>query len=662
MFAIPEEINTLDESSVEEVWLELIEKECPPEDFLELARKLNDSKKTTFSLDLLKLLSSHYMETRRYSNAVVIQKEILKIDKTKENIALLLKAYENFLSADLSHLSADAEEKKTGALFAMLDKYAPYKPGEFFYDELLGAGKITALRVKENEIVVDFKTQKETFNLNDEAVKYLEKLQPEHFLVVKYENAKAMKEEAANAPAALVKHILRSFEKLPEDRIKSLLRDVVDDVDAWWKKTKPLLKKEKDVRFPEGARKYFSMISPEAMQENAQKDFEDADVVRKLKILKDTKEKFPDLFQTFAACLKTAAANLSADESLLVLFTLYDMKELSAEDAQKFLDGKTLHDLMDALPSVVSKKHRKIIMDDVLKRCDDAEEILAKAKTFNEELFLYCLDASEKLRVKALEYFSSFHKLYPEKFIQMMKYCHEKKLDAGNKSELLRKMLDVLSAHKELRVFSHDLIDVEHLDFEELSEEDAVRLQSQWCGIFSEDAKTRRDFKMRLQREFPSLVSDEEEVLYATKDAIARKEEELRRIKSVDIPKNTDEIARARGHGDLSENHEYKAARERHGMLFTKVSQLESELKRAVAVDEVRRQDDVVCPGKKIVLEHGNSRKEFVILGVWDIAPDRHIISYKSGIARTLLGKATGDCVEIEGQSYEIAAVLNADV
>ncbi len=662
MSVVPENLSSLNESGIEEVWLELIEKDCPPDDFIDLARRLYDAGKTALAVELLNLLSSHYEETRRFKNAVVIQKEILKLHRTKESVSLLLKAYGNYLSADLSHLSADAEEKKTGALFTMLDRYAPYKPGEFFYDELLGAGKVTALRVKENEIVVDFKTQKETFNLSDENTKYLEKLTNDHFLVVKYENTEAMKEEAANAPAALVKRIIRSFEKIPEDRIKSLLRGVTDDVDVWWKKTKPLLKKEKDVRFPEGARKYFSMISPEAMQENAQKDFEDADVARKLKILKDTKEKFPELFHAFAARLKTAAVNLSADESLLVLFTLVDMKELSAEDVQKFLDGKTLHDLMDALPSVVSKKHRKIIMDDVLKRGGDAEEILAKTKTFDEELFLYCLDASEKLYYKALEYFSSFHKLYPEKFIQVMKYCREKKLDAGNKSGLLRKVLDVLSAHKELRVFARDLIDVEHLDFKGLSEEDALCVQSQWCGVFSDDAKTRRDFKIRLQREFPFLVADEEEVIYATKEAIAKKEEELKNIKSIDIPKNTEEIARARGHGDLSENHEYKAARERHGMLFTKVSQLESELKRAVAIDEVRRQDDVVCAGKKIVLTSETGTKEFVILGVWDIAPDRHIISYKSGIARALLGKKKGDAVDIDGQRCEIAAVSDAEV
>lgn len=662
MSVVPENLSSLDESGIEEVWLEMMEKDCAPEDFLDTARRLHDAGKTALALELLKLLSSHFSETRRHKNAVMIQKEILKLDRTAENITLLLKTYGQFLSADLSHLSANAEIKKPGALFNMLDKYAYYKPGEFFYDELLGAGKVIALRVKENEIIVDFKTQNEIFNLSDENAKYLEKLPLEHFLVVKYENPDAVKERAASSPAELVKHILRSFEKIPEDRIKSLLRGTLDDVDGWWKKTKPLLKKEKDVRFPEGARKYFSMISPEAMQSHIQKDFEDADVAQKLKILKDTKEKFPDLFRAFASQLKAMTETLSAEESLLSLFTLVDMKESSSEDAQAFLDKKTVNDLMDVLPSVASKKHRKMVLDDILKRCDDAEEILSKAKTFNEELFLYCLDASEKLRVKALNYFSSFHTLYPEKFIQVIKYFHEKKRDAGQKGEILLKILDVLSAHKELRVFAHDLIDEAHLDFKELSEEDALQVQSQWCGIFSEDIKTRLDFKMRLQREFPVLAADEEEVIYATKEALAKREQELKNIKSVDIPRNTEEIARARGHGDLSENHEYKAAREKHSMLFSRVSQLESELKRAVAIDNVRRGDDVACIGKKIVLKSDTGTIEFVILGVWDIDPDRNVISYQSGIARALLGKRKGDSVEVDGQRCEVIAIIDVSL
>lgn len=662
MSAIHEEINTLDESSIEDNWLELIEKERPPEDFLDIARKLNESGKTAFAVELLNLLSSHYEETRRFKNAVVIRKEILKLHRTKENISQLLKAYGNYLSADLSHLSANAEEKKTAALFNMLERYAHYKPGGFFYDELLGAGKVRALNIMENEVVVDFKTQKETFKINDEAIKYLEKLPPEHFLVVKYENRDLLRDQAVNNPVSVVKSIIQSFEKIHEDRIKSLLRDVVDDVDGWWKKVKPLLKKEKDIRMPEGSKKFFSMISPEAMQEAVQKNFEDADIDSKLKILKDTKDKFPHLFSAFAGQLKQMTQGLSSEQSLMMLFTLYDMKESTADNVQKFLDTQTVHDLMQLLPSVTSKKHRKIILDDVLKRCDAPEEVLAYTKTFDGELFSYCLDISGQIRDKALDYFSSYHKLYPEKFIQVIKYFHERKLEAGNKGAILRKVIEVLSASKELRKFAHVLIDVDNLDLNDVSECDAVQMQRQWCDVFSEDARARRHFKMRLQKEFPALAADEEEVIYATQDAIAKKEEELKNIKSVEIPKNTEEVARARGHGDLSENHEYKAARERHSMLFSKVNQLESELRYVVTIDKVRRADNVISAGKKVVLKSDGAALVFVILGVWDIDPDRRIISYKSGIARALLGKAPGARVEIEGQMHEIMTVTDVDV
>ncbi len=116
------------------------------------------------------------------------------------------------------------------------------------------------------------------------------------------------------------------------------------------------------------------------------------------------------------------------------------------------------------------------------------------------------------------------------------------------------------------------------------------------------------------------------------------------------IPANSKEIALARSYGDLSENHEYKAAKEMQKILMRRKEELESQLMRARGTDFSNARTDAVSIGTIVeATDLGtNQRETFTILGAWDSDPDKGVISYLSPVGAALLNHKVGDEVEFE--------------
>ena len=116
------------------------------------------------------------------------------------------------------------------------------------------------------------------------------------------------------------------------------------------------------------------------------------------------------------------------------------------------------------------------------------------------------------------------------------------------------------------------------------------------------------------------------------------------------IPANSKEIAIARSYGDLSENHEYKAAKEMQKMLMRRKDELETQLTRARGTDFSNARTDVVSIGTIVrAMDLGANQPEtFTILGAWDSDPDKGVISYLTPVAQSLLNNKVGDEVEFE--------------
>lgn len=156
-----------------------------------------------------------------------------------------------------------------------------------------------------------------------------------------------------------------------------------------------------------------------------------------------------------------------------------------------------------------------------------------------------------------------------------------------------------------------------------------------------------------------------EQRIPVTKEGYENLKLELKRLKSEERPKSVKAIEEALGHGDLSENAEYEAAKEHQGQLEMRIRELENKLSRAEVLALPSTADGTVVFGSTVVVEDLDSgeKKRFRIVGEPEADLKNNKISITSPVARSLIGKKVGDDVSVEvpaGQrSYEILEVVN---
>ena len=140
-------------------------------------------------------------------------------------------------------------------------------------------------------------------------------------------------------------------------------------------------------------------------------------------------------------------------------------------------------------------------------------------------------------------------------------------------------------------------------------------------------------------------------------------DEELRRIKSVDRPEVIRAIGEAREHGDISENAEYHAAKDRQGYIEARVRVLEDTISRAEVIDISKLSGDAVLFGATVAVadEETDEEMTYQIVGTDEADIKQGLLSVTSPLGRALIGKSTGDSVDVHTpsglKSYEILSV-----
>ena len=137
----------------------------------------------------------------------------------------------------------------------------------------------------------------------------------------------------------------------------------------------------------------------------------------------------------------------------------------------------------------------------------------------------------------------------------------------------------------------------------------------------------------------------------------------LKKLKEVDRPANARAIEVARGHGDLSENADYSAAKEEQGMIEAKIRDFDAKLSLAEVIDPTTLSGDRVQFGATVTIEDGASgeRSTYTIVGEHEADIKKRRISLVAPVARQLLGKSVGDEVVVvtpKGKrEYEVVSV-----
>jgi transcription elongation factor GreA len=148
-----------------------------------------------------------------------------------------------------------------------------------------------------------------------------------------------------------------------------------------------------------------------------------------------------------------------------------------------------------------------------------------------------------------------------------------------------------------------------------------------------------------------------------TPEGYQRLQAELDKLIKIDRPKNISDISEARAHGDLSENAEYHAAKEKQSFLEGKIQELKTKIALADVIDPSKISQDRIAFGAKVIIMDlsTDEQKTFVLVGPEEADAKNGRISISSPVGRALLNKEIGDVVTIKAPAkimeYEVLEI-----
>lgn len=148
-----------------------------------------------------------------------------------------------------------------------------------------------------------------------------------------------------------------------------------------------------------------------------------------------------------------------------------------------------------------------------------------------------------------------------------------------------------------------------------------------------------------------------------TPEGYQKLQENLEKLLKIERPQNIRDIAEARSHGDLSENAEYHAAKERQSFIEGRIRELQNKLALAHVIDPSRINQDKIAFGAKVKLmdTETDEEKVFTLVGTDEADVKSGKISISSPVGKSLIGKAIGDVVTVKAPAktmeYEILEI-----
>lgn len=155
-------------------------------------------------------------------------------------------------------------------------------------------------------------------------------------------------------------------------------------------------------------------------------------------------------------------------------------------------------------------------------------------------------------------------------------------------------------------------------------------------------------------------MADEKQTIL-TKDGEEKLKEELNRLINVERPQIIEALTSARAQGDLKENADYDAARNRQGEVEGRIKEIERILANAKVIKEDRNNDKIVGIGSKVLIKSGNSEEEYDIVGTVEADPMNNKISNESPLGLALTGHKVGDEVEVKAKKNYRVKILNIE-
>jgi transcription elongation factor GreA len=531
------------------------------------------------------------------------------------------------------------ETESITSAYKLLDQLIALDLGTNIYAPDLGLGEVVNVDLLLDRISVKFSNEKILIFPLNQAIKNLNPLTDNDFLLLKHRSPESLRQQAKTNPLELFKSLLKSTkESLKTAEIKNLLEGIVPDRgwNQFWDKIKKLAKNDSNIII-NGSPPTYSH-SESVIQKPATSKEE--------KFVSSTADKKPNL-----EVLKEKILNSNQEE---IPRLINEIKNYSAIK-------KLLTWIKENYPQAWVNIYSRLFYSNSDKR--NLDIIGVELNDFDTKAFSLTLT----------EVFQSY-RIYPAQFLWLAASNFQNQFPAKS---FLTRFLDIL-ASTDMRSYWNDCkkiivakkYQIVKTGIPTMSE---TEIQDFWNRLnalpYLESTSTghKLEIKKFIQEFYPEFEKTEHvESIFSTAEGIAKKKQELHEITNVLIPKSAQEIARAREFGDLSENYEYKAAKEKQARLFAKANAIRADLKHTKPINFNSVPTDAVNIGTKVTLrDSSGTNQEFIILGPYDIDTEHSIISYLAPFAQLLLGKKVGDIVNSEpnnesSKTYKIVTITIA--
>ena len=585
------------------------------------------------------------------------------------------------------------------------EKLDTLKPGAFCLHKSWGFGRIAEWNLLLNQILIDFTGKKAHPMQLEYAAENLTLIPAEHFLARKAGDLAATKKLAKDGPVALVRNILESLDgKATAQEISEwMVPDLFTEAEwkRWWESARKHLKASGAFSIP--AKKTEPVqIRAEGIS-HADELTEAFNHARQPKQQVAALEQMVKFHQQFKEPEKQLQSVITAVENVATR-----NQKLHPELAFELVLGRD--DLFESFPQLktthIGLTLEKLIVDEERRLVS----VLPKLPAAKEKRILQALPAAlgDRWSARALQLMQATH----GRMVAQIPHVFR---DAGQHSELrtmLERSVREHSATSEMLVWLcaerddwRELINPELLaailsalereqysapgrasKLQRLLMEDRQLFQDMFgnadVGLARDalrrlqlsplfDELTKRSLLARVVKVFPDLESmiagaqaQEKAALVVSWSSLERRKAEYEELVKKKIPENTKEISLARSYGDLSENFEYKAAKQMQAVLVRRRSELERDLQNARGTAFENPDTSRVSIGTIVTVRDKASKKQetYTILGAWDGDPDRNIISYQTAIGQALLGHKAGETVTLPNGEFEIVSIEPAPV
>jgi transcription elongation GreA/GreB family factor len=568
------------------------------------------------------------------------------------------------------------------------------KPGTFCLHKSWGFGRVSDWNLLLNQIVIDFAGKKSHPMQAEYAAENVTPLAPEHFLARKATDLASIKKLAKEDPPAVVRNILESLDgKATAQQISEwLVGDVFTETEwkRWWESTKKALKASGVFSVP--AKK------SEPIQIRGEGVSQADELLDAFNKARQPKAQIAALEQIIKSCdqFRESEKQLQPIITTIENMTVRNQK-MHPEFAFELIIARD--DLIGRVPSLHTTHIGLTLSTLILEEDKRLILVLAKLPAAKEKRILQALPTALGPR-------------WTERGLDLMQKSHGRMVaqiprilsEAGKHDELrtmLERSIREHSATSEMlawlcsereqwsELVTQELLGAIFAALEREQHNTAGRSGKLYRTLVEDrqllgdifrksDVATARDWMRRLQlshlfdeltkrsllarlvKVYPELESmitgaqtqGETASLIVSWSSLERRKAEYEEIVKTKIPENTREIALARSYGDLSENFEFKAAKQMQSVLMRRKTELEQMLHNARGTSFENVDTSRVSIGTIVTLREVETDKQetYTILGAWDGDPDRHIISYQTAIGQALLGHEVGETISLSAE------------